>query len=69
MTESFQNFDDILRHWEKHSGTKKSCLGCKQVQEAGKRKKRPFLFLLKLLKKNTRTFLVRILARPNQTQN
>ena len=22
-TESFQNFDNILRDWEKHSGTKK----------------------------------------------
>ena len=41
MTESFENLANILRDW----ANDRSCRGIEQVQEAGRRKQNPFLFL------------------------
>jgi len=45
MAESFENLDSILRDWAKDKVQKKrSCRGIEQVQEAGRRKIKPFRF-------------------------
>ena len=41
MTESFEDYDNILRNWAKIRIKKKSCQSIEQ--EAGKIKKKPFL--------------------------
>ena len=42
MAENFEDKDNILRDWAKIR-YKKPCQGIKQVREAGKSKKKPFL--------------------------
>jgi len=53
MAESFEYLDNILRDCAKDKVQKKSCRGIQQIREAGRRKKKPFFFLRKLLRKNT----------------
>jgi len=43
MAESFENLDNILREWAQENVEKRSCRGCEQVREAGRRKKTTFL--------------------------
>ena len=43
MAESFENLDNILRDWANDKVAEKSCRGVEQVQEAERRKIKPFL--------------------------
>ena len=43
MAESFENLDNILRDWANDKVAEKSCRGVEQVQEAERRKTKPFL--------------------------
>jgi len=44
MVESFENLDNILRDWAKDKVQKQSWQGIDQTQEAGRTKKKLFLF-------------------------
>ena len=43
MVKGFENLDNTLRGWAKDKVQKKSCRGIEQVQEAERRKIKPFL--------------------------
>jgi len=44
MAESFENLIKILPDWTKDKVQKRSCRVIEQIREAGREKKKPFLF-------------------------
>ena len=50
-TESFENLDNVLRDWANNKVAETSCRGIEQVQEAERRKIKPFLSLKMIQKK------------------